>query len=114
MTNVISNKLERIETEPSTPPKVAVIWLHGLGADGNDFAPIVSQLNIPNTIPIRFIFPHAPLQPVTINNGYIMRAWYDIVSLEIDRHADQNGITHSIALITQLIENEIKRGIPTK
>jgi phospholipase/carboxylesterase len=72
--------LERIEINPSLSPIGSVIWLHGLGADGNDFAPIAHEMTLKNNLPIRFVFPHAPLQAVTINNGYIMRAWYDIVS----------------------------------
>lgn len=113
MTNTSSQLLETIEINPSPPPIASVIWLHGLGADGNDFVPIVPELNIPSHLPIRFIFPHAPMQAVTINNGYIMRAWYDIVSLEINKHTDQNGISNAVTNITHLIEREMERGIPT-
>lgn len=113
MTNTTSTPLETIEINPAIPPVASVIWLHGLGADGNDFAPIVPALSIPDTLPIRFIFPHAPMQAVTINNGYIMRAWYDIVSTEINKHADQQGIADSVSRISQLIEREIQRGIPS-
>ncbi|EKD55145.1 MAG: hypothetical protein ACD_60C00025G0042 [uncultured bacterium] len=97
---------------PTTPPKACVIWLHGLGADGHDFIPIVPELTalIPHSL--RFVFPHAPLMPVTINNGAIMRAWYDIASFEINRPADHAGIKQSIKKLHQLIEQEEKSGIP--
>lgn len=106
--------LELIEVNPSIPPIGTVIWLHGLGADGNDFAPIVPELKIPKTLPIRFIFPHAPFQPVTINGGYIMRAWYDIVSLEVNKHADQKGIEQSVQQLIHLIEREEERDIASE
>lgn len=105
-------KLETIVINPKTKPLASVIWLHGLGADGNDFAPIVPQLGLPSDLPARFIFPHAPMQPVTINNGYVMRAWYDIVSLEDVRHADPQGIHASVSLVKNLIEHEVEAGIP--
>ncbi len=109
-----SSLLPYIETTPKINVIGSVIWLHGLGADGNDFKPIVPELNLPANLPLRFIFPHAPLQPVTINNGYVMRAWYDIVSLKIDEHADQKGIQNSVRQLERLIENEEKRGIPAE
>lgn len=111
--NSTSTLLDVIEINPTATPVASVIWLHGLGADGNDFAPIVPELNIPQSLPIRFLFPHAPLQPVTINSGYVMRAWYDIVSLQVNTHADQKGIHHSVEQLTRLIDNEIARGIPS-
>src|SRR3990167_7142695 len=106
--------LSSIEINPSTLANSSVIWLHGLGADGNDFVPIVPELNLPADLPIRFVFPNAPKKPVTINNGYVMPAWYDIVSLNMDQHADQTGIADSVKLIEQFIENEIKLGISSE
>ena len=110
----MNNVLDMIEVNPTSTATATVIWLHGLGADGNDFAPMVPELQIPNTLPIRFVFPNAPLQPVTINGGYVMRSWYDIVSLEINRHADQTGIARSVQQVNQVIENEINNGIPAE
>lgn len=104
------NKLECIEINPKMEAKASVIWLHGLGADGNDFVPIVPELQLTD-LPVRFIFPNAPQIPVTINNGYIMRAWYDIVSMNVERHADEKGIMNSVTLINDLITNEERRGI---
>lgn len=112
MVNNKTNTTESIQIEPNFPATASIIWLHGLGADGNDFAPIVPELKLPNSLPVRFIFPHAPLQPVTINNGYVMRAWYDIISLGNDRNADRKGILQSVNLIHQLIAQEVTRGIP--
>lgn len=102
-----------IEINPKTTPTHCVIWLHGLGADGNDFAPIIPALNLPNDHSIRFVFPHAPIMPVTVNNGYEMRAWYDIYGMNIDHRIDKTGMAKSIQLVGQLIENEISRGIPS-
>lgn len=106
--------LETIELNPSEQPIATIIWLHGLGADGNDFVPIIEALQLPKSLPLRFIFPNAPLQPVTINNGYVMRAWYDIISLQVDNHADEKGIAHSISAIQALIANEETRGVPSE
>lgn len=100
-----------IVVAPSTQATGSVIWLHGLGADGNDFVPLVSELNLSNNLPLRFVFPHAPLRPVTINNGYVMRAWFDIYSMKLDQRIDEEGIANSIELVHQLIENEQKCGI---
>ena len=94
--------------------KASIIWLHGLGADGNDFAPIVPQLNLSFDFGIRFIFPHAPSIPVTINNGYVMPAWYDIKQMDVDRHVDVEQLRESATWVHNLIEREIKRGIPTE
>ncbi len=110
----MTDLIEAIELNPKTAPIGSIIWLHGLGADGNDFVPIVSELNLPDTLPLRFVFPHAPMMPVTINNGYVMRAWYDIVSMLPDHHADQSGIDASIAQLHDLIHHEEKLGIPTE
>lgn len=99
-----------IETGPS--PNASVIWLHGLGADGSNFVPIVPELRLPESPSIRFIFPHAPVRPVTCNGGYSMRAWYDIFSLEDFEHEDETGLRASQKILDALIEKEIQRGIP--
>lgn len=111
----MKDNIEYIEINPTLPPAATILWLHGLGADGNDFAPVARELMTSHALPsLRFILPHAPFQPVTINQGYVMRAWYDILSLEMDRHADESGITQAIQQITQLIEQEISRGMPAE
>ncbi|KAA6122955.1 alpha/beta hydrolase [Cupriavidus cauae] len=103
-----------IEIETAPQPRFAVIWMHGLGADGGDFVPVVPELGLPSDAAVRFIFPHAPLIPVTCNGGYIMRAWYDIVSLnDARRHADESGIRASRDTIRALIARENARGIPS-
>ena len=104
--------LETIERQTSDTPTATVIWMHGLGADGSDFVPIVDELRLPKSAAIRFIFPHAPMQPVTINNGYVMRAWYDIAFDGVDRKPDAAGIRASRLAIETLIAREKSRGIP--
>ena len=104
--------LSCIEHETGRDPRHAVIWLHGLGADGNDFAPIVPELIDAEWPPLRFVFPHAPVRPITINGGMAMRAWYDISGLEIAQRQDEAGIRASIAQTGELIEREIARGVP--
>jgi phospholipase/carboxylesterase len=104
--------LPRIELESAPLPLCSVIWLHGLGADGNDFASIVPQLDLHGCPPIRFIFPHAPTMPVTINGGYVMPAWYDIVGANLVDRQDAAGIQKSEKAIVALIEQEVARGIP--
>ncbi len=94
--------------------RYSVIWLHGLGADGHDFEPIVAELNFKNKDKTRFVFPHAPSIPITVNNGMVMPAWYDIVAPQIDAEQDEKGIRHSAMQINQLIEAEIERGIDSK
>ena len=106
--------LPAVEIETASNPGFAIIWLHGLGADGNDFVPIVNELELPSEKPIRFVFPHAPERPVSINNGYIMRAWYDIFSSDFNDHQDESGMRSSQVEITHLIEREIQRGISEK
>ena len=106
--------LPRIEIEIAPNPTAAVIWLHGLGADGNDFAALVPQLSLDNCPPIRFVFPHAPSLPVTLNGGYVMPAWYDIRGTDLVSHQDAEGIHHSAQAIDALIEHEISRGIPAE
>ena len=104
--------LTHIALESGKQPKHSIIWLHGLGADGNDFVPLVDELNLPASV--RFIFPHAPQRPVTINGGYVMRAWYDIAGQTIDAKQDVSGISTSQAAIEALIAQEIEQGIPNK
>ena len=106
--------LPAIEMETGNFPDATVIWLHGLGADGNDFAPIVPELLLPKSLAIRFIFPHAPSMPVTINGGFVMPAWYDILELDIDRRIDTEGLLHSASLIAAFIERELLRGIKSR
>ena len=100
-----------IELETAPNPKAAVIWLHGLGADGNDFVPIIPELDLAGCPGIRFIFPSAPSMPVTVNGGYVMPAWYDIVGRNLMDQEDAAGIQKSTTSITQLIEREASRGI---
>lgn len=103
--------LDCIEIEPNGPATASVIWLHGLGADGNDFVPIVEELGLPADHGVRFVFPNAPVQPVTINNGMPMRAWYDIKGMAIADKQDAEGIRASAREIEQLIDREGERGI---
>lgn len=98
-------------TETGPRPEHAVIWLHGLGADGNDFAPIVPQLAAARSRPVRFVFPHAPVRPVTVNGGMRMRAWYDIRGVAIARDQDLDGVRDSMQRVERLIEAESERGI---
>jgi phospholipase/carboxylesterase len=104
--------LEFIEVSTGPSPSFAVIWLHGLGADGHDFEPIVPYLGLPRDLQVRFIFPHALMRPVTINGGAVMRAWYDIIEFSLDRNQDQAGIKDSESKVCALIEAEKQRGIP--
>ena len=104
--------LETVEITTGDTPAAAVIWMHGLGADGNDFVPIVRELDLSGCPPIRFVFPHAETMPVTINNGYVMRAWYDILGMDLVRREDEAGLRKSQQQIEQLIAREIERGIP--
>ncbi len=109
--------LETIELETGPNPTAAVIWMHGLGADGNDFVPIVNELDLSGAPSIRFIFPHAPAIPVTINNGYVMRAWYDVSPGDLEsgtKRADEKGVRKSQAEIGQLIAREVERKILSK
>ncbi len=109
--------LETIEIETAPNPRASVIWLHGLGADGNDFAPIVPELGLGGLPGIRFIFPHAPMMPVTINNGYVMRAWYDVTPGDLEgrqRQEDESGVRASRAAIGKLIARENQRGIAAR
>ena len=102
---------ECVEVQTGDDPAGSVIWLHGLGADGHDFEPIVPELRLPESLPLRFVFPHAPVRPVTINGGVVMRAWYDILSLDRDAPSDEAGIRDSARILEALIEAERGRGI---
>jgi len=105
--------LPHIEIETAPQPTHAVIWLHGLGANGHDFVPVVPELGLTKSRAVRFIFPHAPEMPVTINGGYVMPAWYDILSLSGSaRQIDQAGIERTREQINALIDHEVARGIP--
>ncbi|HDS0949169.1 TPA: alpha/beta hydrolase [Stenotrophomonas maltophilia] len=103
--------LQTVEQETGASPQWSVIWLHGLGADGHDFAPIVPELVRPHWPALRFVFPHAPVRPITINNGVPMRGWYDIVGMDFRSRADMAGVRESVAQLDALIAREIERGI---
>lgn len=105
------NILPTVEIEPSTPATASIIWLHGLGADGHDFEGMVPALSLPEHLGLRFVFPHAPHRPVTINNGYVMRAWYDISDASFLHQQDAAGIQESAQALEKLIEREVDRGI---
>jgi len=107
----MSDLLETLEIEVGASPRAAVIWLHGLGADGHDFEPIVPELGMPAALGVRFVFPHAPMQPVAINGGAVMRAWYDVTG---DGRQDAAGIRASQARVEALIARERARGIPAR
>lgn len=112
MTEQITGQLlSCVEVEPSKPANATVIWLHGLGADGHDFEPVVPALKLPESLPIRFVFPNAPHQPVTVNGGMVMPAWYDILEMSIERKIDVDGLLKSVQQIDALIQREIDRGI---
>jgi phospholipase/carboxylesterase len=101
--------LDGIEITTGAEPRLSVLWLHGLGADGHDFEPIVPELGL--RVPVRFIFPHAPVRPVTINGGMAMRAWYDILGFDRRAKEDSAGIRASAAAVTELVDREIERGM---
>lgn len=103
--------LQHIELNTGAQPRGTVIWMHGLGADGWDFVPVVRELPLPDDLELRFVFPHAPVRPVTINNGFQMRAWYDISQNDIARVPDERGIRESQAAVESLIDREKARGI---
>ena len=106
--------LPAIERETGSDPDAAIIWLHGLGADGNDFAPIVPALELPDELHVRFVFPHAPSIPVSINGGFVMPAWYDILEMEIDRRVDAEQLPISAERVSSLITRERERGISSE
>ncbi len=103
--------LESITLDPDFPADACVIWMHGLGADGNDFVPIIPELDLPRTHTVRFMFPNAPTMSVTINGGYVMRAWYDIVGADLDNRADEAGVRRSQMQINQIIADQRAKGI---
>ncbi|MCV2886185.1 alpha/beta hydrolase [Aestuariibacter sp. AA17] len=109
----MTEQLPYVEVNPNQAHDAVVVWLHGLGDSGNGFAPIVPVLDLPDDHRIRFVFPHAPVRPVTINNGMQMRAWYDIKSLDFGSRADIDGVNASAAQVKQLIDAEIEKGIPS-
>jgi phospholipase/carboxylesterase len=104
-------ELETLEAETGPEPVATILILHGLGADGNDFVPIAQELDLAPVGPVRFVFPHAPVRPVTINNGYRMRAWYDILGSEAQGREDEAGLRESLAAVEELLAREEARGI---
>lgn len=108
------SNLETVELETGSEPDGSVIWLHGLGADGHDFEPLVPELRLPETLSLRFVFPHAPVRPVSINNGAEMRAWHDIYSFDRSGPQDEQGIRESSDTLIELVEREQARGISSE
>ena len=106
--------LQTIELNPGAAPRATVIILHGLGADGTDFLPMADELKLDAVGPVRYIFPRAPVRPVTINNGYPMRAWYDILAADLVRREDEAGLRESMAAVHRLIAAEVVRGVPAR
>jgi phospholipase/carboxylesterase len=111
MTDIL---LPTIEHETGARPDAAIIWLHGLGADGNDFVPIVEEMPLPPSAHIRFVFPHAPVRPVTLNNGIAMRAWYDLYAADLANRADMTGVRDSQRHLEALIARERARGVAAR
>jgi phospholipase/carboxylesterase len=110
----MSTLLQTIEKETGANPAVAIIWMHGLGADANDFVPLLQELDLSGLPAIRFIFPNADTMPVTVNGGYVMRAWYDIVATDLGRQEDAAGLRASQAKVEALMARENARGIPNE
>ena len=110
----MADQLEAIEIETTASPTASIVWMHGLGADGHDFVDIVPELSLPARPGVRFVFPHAPMRPVTINGGYIMRAWHDIRDDGGVRREDPAGVRASQKSIEALIEREKARGVPSR
>ncbi len=109
MTSPSTPLLPTVQISTGDSPQLAIIWLHGLGADGHDFEPIVPELDLP--FPARFVFPHAPVRPITVNGGMEMRGWYDILGFGVSVRQDAAGIRASAAAVTRLIDREIERGL---
>ncbi len=109
----MSTESDSIVIEPPGPAKASIIWLHGLGADGHDFEPLVQQMRLADA-GIRVTLPHAPRRPVTINGGYVMRAWYDILDIDLAQNPDEFGIHESSSLLTRLAQAEVDAGIPAE
>lgn len=110
----MTSPLETIVVEPAAPANAAVIWMHGLGADGHDFEPVVPEFDLRLPLSVRFIFPHAPFRPITINGGHVMRGWYDITELSSLRQEDATGVQASARAIEALIAQQIESGIPAQ
>jgi len=110
----MTTNLQSIETETAPNPTASVIILHGIGADGNDFVPVAGELDLRAIGPVRFVFPHAPTRPVTINGGYVMRAWYDILGLDSQQREDEAGLRESQSLVEGLIAREKARGVAAR
>ena len=108
---IATASLEALERPTGAAPVASVIVLHGLGADGHDFVPICDELDLSAVGAVRYVFPHAPVRPVTVNGGYRMRAWYDILGTEIDRREDESGLRLSLGAVHRLIDREVERGI---
>lgn len=106
--------LETIETQTGDAPRASIIVLHGLGADGNDFVSIANELSLETVGPVRYVFPHAPVMPVTINNGYRMRAWYDIFGFDLVSREDEAGLRRSLSAVQALVAREVERGTPSE
>lgn len=112
MAEYTDDLLDSVEINPEKSAAGAVIWLHGLGADGHDFEPIVSELRLPEELPIRFVFPHAPERPVTINAGVVMRAWYDVIDVGPCREINVEELLEAADFLRALIRNEVNSGLP--
>lgn len=106
--------LDCVEVNPPLKPVATIIWLHGLGADGHDFEPIVPELGLPDTLPIRYVFPHAPMRSVTINAGMVMRAWFDILDIQLSRKVDIDNFLESADQLEALIQAELQNGMPAE
>jgi len=105
---------QQVMLEPEQPAQAVVIWMHGLGADGHDFVPVVPHLQLPDSLAVRFIFPQAPVQPVTVNNGWPMRAWYDILAMGSSREINEQTLADSVVRISALVDEQIAAGIPAE
>jgi phospholipase/carboxylesterase len=114
MNHRLQESADAVVLAPATPASASVIWLHGLGADGHDFVPIVPELELPAALAVRFVFPHARVRPVTLNMGMRMRAWYDIKTLTAEGRADEEGIRESVAVLGRFIAAERAAGIASE
>lgn len=103
---------ETVRVDPERPANACVIWLHGIGADGHDFEPVIPHLKLPDALQIQFIFPNAPIQPVTCNNGFAMRSWYDILELSEIRKINEQDLINTTDVINQIIDHEVQQGTP--
>lgn len=110
----MTDYLPCVEIEPAAEARAAIIWLHGLGADGNDFVPVIPLLNLPASMAIRYILPHAPAMAVTVNNGAVMPAWYDVMDFDAERKYNHDDLVKSSTAIQALIDREIERGVPSE